>query len=155
MRLARLDPHSFLAGQFLHLDGCTRWLELPWQELREILQGVKKKYKDVRDQKAKPAMHGYGFGMGGNKLYFHHPEAFENKKEAQYIIDVLDRSFPKIVQYREQVRAVAHKAGYLKTRYGAIRRFYDVYTWSQSTGDWKPGEQFNEVVAFRPANDAF
>src|SRR6185369_17789793 len=67
----------------------------------------------------------------------------------------LDSSFPKIPEYRNQVRAEAHKRGFLKTRYGAIRRFYDVYTWSQSTGDWKPGEQFNEVVAFRPANDAF
>lgn len=155
MRLARLDPHSFLAGQFLKLGGHDSWLTLEWQELAEILSWVKKNHKDVRDQKAKPAMHGYGFGMGGRKLFFHHPEAFENEREAQYIIDLLDRSFPAIPAYRAAVRQEAHTKTYLKTRYGAIRRFYDVYTWSQKIGDWKPGEQFNEVVAFRPANDAF
>jgi DNA polymerase I-like protein with 3'-5' exonuclease and polymerase domains len=155
MRLARLDPHSFLAGQFLKLEGHDTWLEKDWRELAEILAWIKKKHKDVRDQKAKPAMHGYGFGMGGRKLYFHNPEAFENVAEAQYIIDVLDSTFPKIVAYRERIRALAHKQTYLKSRYGAIRRFYDVYTWNNREGDWRAGEQYNEVVAFLPANDAF
>lgn len=155
MRLARLDPHSFLAGQFLKLEGHEKWLSLGWQELAEILSWVKKNHKDIRDQKAKPAMHGYGFGMGGSKLFYLNPDSFDSKQEAQYVVDLLDRSFPKIPLYRSQVRQEAHSKGFLKTRYGAIRRFYDVYTWSQGAGDWRAGEQYNEVVAFRPSNDAF
>lgn len=155
MRLARLDPHSYLTGQFLKLEGADRWLELPWQELAEILERVKKDHKDVRDQKAKPAMHGYGFGMMGSKLHYLHPESFASREEAQHVIDLLDKAFPKIPAYREAVRAEAHKKGFLKTRYGAIRRFYDVYTWSSRDSEYRPGEQYNEVVAFRPSNNAF
>lgn len=155
MDLARLDPHSYLAARLLNLTGSEYWLEKPWQELAELLARVKHDHEDVRDQKAKPAMHGYGFGMGGARLYHTYPDAFNNKNEAQYVIDTLDRAFPKIGEYRARVRAEAHKKGALFTRYGAIRRFYDVYTWDGSRGDYRPGEQFNEAVAFQPANDAF
>lgn len=155
MRLARLDPHSFLAGQFLRLPGHETWLSLSDSDLQEQLAYIKKNHKDVRDQKAKPAMHGYGFGMGGHRLYRESPESFGSVKEAQYILDLLDRTFPKIPAYRAQVRAEAHSKAVLRTRYDFIRRFYDVYSWSQQTGGWRPGEQYNEVVAFQPANDAF
>lgn len=155
MRLARLDPHSYLAGQFLRLSGHEHWLEMSDAELSATLAQVKKNHKDVRDEKAKPAMHGYGFGMGGYKLYHLNPESFESVKEAQYILDVLDATFPEIAAYRTSVRHEAHTKGMLRTRYGAIRRFYDVYTWDGGKGDWRPGEQYNETVAFRPANDAF
>lgn len=155
MRLARLDPHSYLAAQFLRLPEASTCLELNDTDLQAYLAEIKKNHKDVRDQKAKPAMHGYGFGIGGYRLYSLNPESFDSVKEAQYILDVLDETFPAIKAYREATRFEAHTKGVLRSRYGAIRRFYDVYTWDGSKGDWRPGEQFNETVAFRPANDAF
>jgi uracil-DNA glycosylase family 4 len=173
MRLARLDIHSYLAGHLLRLGGRERWLSLPDSELADVLTGVKTAHSSVRNKKAKPTILGYGFGLGAQKLFDMNIESFESKKEAQGIIDLLNSLFPRTAQFREDVKEEASRNGMLRSPYGYLRRFQDVYSWQQVKPDYEPkwgerliqrggriykrtaGEEAEAAIAWKPANYAY
>lgn len=97
---------------------------------------------------------GIGFGLGANKLYDMNRESFESVKEAQLFQDTLRGLFPEVFRWQEEVRQTAHRQGYLKNRFGALRWFYEVYA-PDGKGGWKPGEQSEQAIAFLPASHAF
>jgi DNA polymerase I-like protein with 3'-5' exonuclease and polymerase domains len=121
--------------------------------LREYLARIKKAHKFVRDYKAKRAILGYGFGMGAKKLYDMNKESFENVKDAKRTIDMLNGVFPITAKWRTTIRQKAHDQGYLISRHGYIRYFWEVFRWQG--GEWKPGDDSESAIAFLPANDAF
>lgn len=173
MRLARLDIHSYLAAHLLKIPGSGQWLSLPDAELGDILGAVKEEHKSVRDKKAKPTILGYGFGLGAGKLYDMNLESFASKKEAQGIIDLLNGLFPRTAQYREDVKEEASRNGMLKSPYGYLRRFWDVYSWQQVQSGYEPkwgekvierkgklykrtaGDESEAAIAWKPANFAY
>ncbi len=155
MRLARLDIHSYVAGHLLRLEGRDSWLRLPDRDLAATLASIKANHTSVRDTKAKPTILGYGFGLGAAKLFDMNRESFKSKAEAQGLIDLINRLFPRTAAYREDIRQEAHRARKLVTPHGFLRRFYDVMTWDSRTGGWRYGEDSEKVIAFRPANHAF
>lgn len=158
MRLARLDCHSYLAWQMLKLDGGDYLLELSDEELLDKFKWFKSDpaRKFVRDKKAKPTILGYGFGLGAQKMFDMNSESFRNKKECQYAIDTLDRSFPELPLYRRETREKAMRQGYLLSRYGFIRYFWGVAKWDTKNRVWVMGGEDSEAaIAFLPANDAF
>ena len=157
MRLARLDMHSFVAWHMLGLAGADALAGLPDDELAAHLKWFKgdPKRKWVRDNQSKPAILGIGFGMGHRRLYQENMEYFEGEKQAKRLHDLLKSLFPRVFAWQQRVRRTAHEQQFLKSPFGHIRRFYEVFRWDARKGDWAPGDQAEEAVAFLPANIAF
>lgn len=153
LRLAKIDIHSYLAARLVNHPDFSRCLAWDDAKLTAFLSSIKKEHKFVRDKKAKPCILGYGFGMGANHLYDANKESFASKKEAAQVIAALDGSFPITKAWRDTIRQKAHDQGFLISRHGYIRYFWEVYKWSD--GGWKPGDDSEAAIAFLPANDAF
>ena len=97
---------------------------------------------------------GYGFGMGWRKLYMLNQESFDSQSEAKRVMDTLNGLFPRACKWRDEVRMKAHEQGFLMSRAGCIRWFWEVFKWDGSK--LVPGGDDSEsAVAFLPANDAF
>lgn len=153
LRLAKLDIHSYLAAHLIREPRVGVSLTWPDDQLREYLGWIKKNHKFVRDKKAKPAILGYGFGMGYRHLYNDTRESFDSLKEAKRVLDTLDAAFPITKAWRDEIKQKAHDQGYLISRHGYIRYFWEVFQWRG--GEWKPGDDSEAAIAFLPANDAF
>lgn len=157
MRLADLDIHSFVAGHLVKWPGIETCLTLPDDDLRAFLGEIKAAHKAVRDFKAKPTILGVGFGMGARRLYFENRDSLKGEAEARALLQLLRDLFPKVFRWQEEVVDLADRQGYLISRWGAIRWFWDVYTWRRdSFGQWqKAGSKDAEKAkSFLPANDA-
>lgn len=165
MRLARLDMHSFVTGMFIR-EPWERWLSLPDEELAEILSRIKNqstpRYEQlqtgfIRDRKAKPADLAIGFGARERKIYDLNQESFANLGEVKTFFSLLRQIGKEVFLWQDAVRRECHSInkGYLKTAYGYMRWFHDVYHWSSLKGAMEPGKDHEAVVAYRPANDAF
>ena len=158
LRLAKLDIHSYLAAFLVRafspaeLDGL---LSLSDEDLKEKLTWVKKNHKAVRDQQAKEAILGYGFGLQARGLYERNRENFENIAAAVRVMDMLNARFPRTAKFRTTIRQKAHQQGYLISKGGSIRWFWEVFKWDSAKGQYVPGEDSEAAIAFLPANDAF
>lgn len=154
LRLAKIDIHSYLAARLVKEPRFSVCLSWPNDHLTEYLGWIKKNHKFVRDEKAKRAILGYGFGMGYRKLYDMNRESFDNQRDAKFVLDTLDGCFPIAKKWRTTIRQQAHDQGHLISRFGYIRYFWEVFQWRG--GEWKPGGDDSEsAIAFLPANDAF
>jgi uracil-DNA glycosylase family 4 len=156
MRMARLDMHSFITGLFLKL-----WTPTVMEEsdaaLLDRFRWLKSDpdRKRIRDKQAKPTILGVGFGMGARRLYQENLEHFPDERTARRLLDTLKAVFPKVFEWQNRVRKQAHEQQYLRSPFGHLRRFYEVFRWDSRKGDWAPGDQAEEAVAFLPANLAF
>jgi hypothetical protein len=74
---------------------------------------------------------------------------------AEKVLEVCEQLFPNVFAYQKREVKTAHEQQFLKTPFGHIRRFYEVFRWDARRGDWAPGDQHEEAVAFRLANIAF
>jgi DNA polymerase-1 len=153
-RMARLDPHSFLAS---YMRSVNRPIDpsLPDEQILRLTSEIKKEFKSVRNNQAKPGILGYGFGLGINNFYNQNIEHFRNRAEAQEVYDLLDRLFPVAKKWRDQIRKQAHSQGYLISKHGYIRHFHEVYKWDPKRQGLVPGNDSEAAIAFLPANDAF
>ena len=127
MRMTRIDVHSFVTAHLKHLPNHERCHEWADADLAVYLSKVKREYKHDRDAKVKHAFLGYNNGMGYRKLYNVYMEYFESQSEAKRVMALLDSLFPQAKVFREQVCAQAHEQGYLISRAGSIRYFFEVY----------------------------
>src|SRR5262249_35848834 len=102
------DAHSFLASYMVKepIDPT-----LPLEELIPRLEYIKKKYKAVRNKKAKPANLGYGFGMQGPGLYDRNQDSFESKEEACKLITMLDDLYSGNFKWRQSQLQEAYLNG--------------------------------------------
>lgn len=156
-RLARLDIHSFVAGHLVAYPGMETCLDLPDGDLKKFLKEVRAAHPKVRDYQAKPAVHGTNFGQGYRRLYFEYSEHFASESEARRLLDLLRELFPKLFAWQSEVCLRAATSGYLKSRWGGIRWFWDAMRWQRSDrGKWErvPGRDAEKAKAFLPANDA-
>lgn len=156
MRMARLDMHTFVAGCFTG-DWKPQIMEESDDALRDRFQWFKSDAgrKRVRDKQAKPSILGVGFGMGARRLYQENLEHFPDEKTARRFLDLLQDLYPRVFEWQSGIRKLAHDQTFLKSPFGHIRRFYEVFVWDQKSGGWKNGDQAEEAVAFLPANIAF
>lgn len=156
-RLAPLDPHSFVTGHLVKFPGIETCLSMNDADLKEYLNDIKKRHKNVRDFQAKPAGHGTNFKQSARRLYFEYSEHFENEKAAHRLLDLMRELFPDLFRWQDAVVREADEKGYLISKWGAIRRFFDAMTWRRDgAGRWKSvaGKGAPAAVAFRPSNDA-
>jgi uracil-DNA glycosylase family 4 len=157
MRLARLDMHSFVAGMFLKCWG-PEAVEKSDAELLEMFKWFKSdpERKRVRDKKAKPTDLGVGFGMGYRRLFQENLEYFEGEREAKEFHDMIRLTIgKKVFAWHDRIRKQAHEQQFLRSPFGHMRRFYEVFRWDSRKQDYAPGDQAEEAVAFLPANLAF
>jgi DNA polymerase I-like protein with 3'-5' exonuclease and polymerase domains len=157
MRLGRLDIHSFVAGHVLGLwDGFKIFSESD-EELLGRFRWLKSdpERKRVRDDQAKHAILGIGNGLKERGLYERYMEEFGNQKTAKRFLDICGGLFPKVFEWQERIVRQAHDARQLKTQFGHIRRFYEVFRWDHKRGDWAPGDQHEQAISFWLSNIAF
>jgi hypothetical protein len=160
LRIAKLDVHSFVTAHFLRLPGADRLISLPDDELRDKLKWVKKNYKHDRDAKVKHAFLGYDNGMGYKKLWRQYEEYFESEREAKQCMALFDSLFPKTKRYRDAICLKAHEQGYLISRHGHIRYFYEVFRvkYERVNGRWQDvwshGEDHEKALSYFTQNDA-
>lgn len=157
MRMARLDMHSFVTGAFLKEWDAGKILSESDESLLERFAWLKSDpvRKRVRDKQAKPSILGIGFGMGYRRLYQENMEHYSGEKEAKKFHDLLHTLFPKVFAWQDQIRKEAHERQHLRSPFGHLRRFYEVYRWDHRKSTWAAGDQAEEAVAFLPANIAF
>ena len=155
MRMARLDMHSFVAGHALKCWDAGKIIGESDAALLDRFRWFKTdpERKRVRDKQAKPTILGVGFGMGYRRLYQENLEHFGKESDARRFHDLLRELFPEVFAWQHRIRQQAHQQQYLRSRFGHLRRFYEVFTWKN--GAWAPGDQAEEAVAFLPANHAF
>lgn len=155
MRLARLDIHSYLTAHLVKDE--KRNIALSWgdEELADYLKWIKKSFLRVRNLKAKPAILGYGFGLGASTMFGMNRESFNNKDEVQLVIDTLSGEFPECARYRVESPELAHREKKLVTRFGAVRWFWNAKTWDVRARVWAHGKDWEKAIAFRPAANAF
>ena len=179
-RLSAIDVHSYMTAHRLKFPEAK--VMLGWSD--KDLKGQIKEWKNsttiykteavpnypdgltfqqVRDYKSKRVILGIGFKQGAQSIFEQNPEGYKDKKEVQTFIDLFGTTFPDISKWQTEITQLAHKQMYLISRWGYIRRFFDVFKWepnkwnqfSGSMGDWGHGDDFEAAVAFLPANDAF
>jgi hypothetical protein len=179
-RLSAIDVHSYMTAHRLKFPEAHQLLS--WSDA-DMLAWIKEKKKDktiypaeavpnypqgltfqqVRDYKSKRVILGIGFCQGAASIFEQNPEGYKDKKEVQTFLDLFGVIFDKVKKFQTEITQLAHKQTYLISRWGYIRRFYDVFQWdpkkwntfSGSMGDWSHGDDFEAAVAFLPANDAF
>lgn len=154
LRLSKLDIHSYVTAQFLKVEGREKLLGLSDNDLMNTLKELKKdpKFKYVRDAKAKHAILGINNGMGSNKLYDKYRESFDSLAEAKALQAMLRVEFPDFFRWQNDVRREAHQKGFLETKYGCIRYFWEVF--KKVNGQWVSGESSEECIAYRLSNNA-
>lgn len=186
MRMARQDMHSFFAlAGLLRIEDPDRLEALSDQELSAKLKWYRgsdklypefggRTFQQIRDEKAKRAILGIGFGQQEYSLWRLNPDSFESPREARVVLDRLNGLFPLPEAWRGEIRLRADSDHQLISRYGYVRRFWDVYhrrpvaenyqprgnerVWTHKSGQrWllTPGDDHESAIAFLPANDAF
>jgi hypothetical protein len=163
IRLARIDIHSYVACMMLKLPKTESMLLQPDEELKAFLKWHRKNYtlKDgtpferLRGKQAKPAILGYGFGMGAKTLYVLNTDSFTDEKEAQKVLDTLDSTFPLAKRFRDETPLRAHRDKKLISKFGSIRWFWDVRRFDPAKGGYVRGKDWEPAIAFLPATDAF
>lgn len=155
LRLAKIDAHSYLTGFVKKLPGYRQALGWDDEKLSAWLADIKKHHEKERNEKFKVALLGWGFGLGGTRLYNTNPEAFTGIHEAMGVFDALDAAFPVTAQYRRDSPELAHRQKYLKSVFGCIRWFWNVKGFEFKKREWTHGSDWDKAIAFRPANDAF
>jgi DNA polymerase I-like protein with 3'-5' exonuclease and polymerase domains len=152
MRMGRLDIHSFIAAAFLKLAEPEKMMDLPDAELKAYLAWVKKNHKFVRDNQAKRGILGYINGLGYNHLYASNREFFDSKNVVKQLMDLLDVLFSASSAWRTAICQKAHEQGYLISRHGYIRHFWEVFKWQG--GEWTHGDDHEAALSFFIQNDA-
>jgi uracil-DNA glycosylase family 4 len=172
IRAARLDIHGILGYAKEKLPDYQRLIDslrtndhklMPDEEILDRVKRWARKnvegFKDRRDQMYKRTVLGNQFGMRPPKLHKLYPEAFPTVAIANDLYQMETEIWPKIFAWQDAQRDLAHVQRYLKTRYGFVRWFWNVYAhkWSKYTNSWekRPGDDSEKVVAYAPANDAF
>lgn len=73
---------------------------------------------------------------------------------AQEILEICEALFKPVFAYQKATRQEAHEKRILRTSFGHIRRFYEVFRYDGRRAQWIPGDQYNEAAAFPLANIA-
>ena len=187
MRMARLDMHSYFAlAGLLRVEDPAKLEELPDDKLRAKLRWYRKSdatyaeyggltFEQIRNEKAKRATLGIGFGQMEYSLYRLNPESFDSPREARTVLDALNTLFPKPEAWRHAIRLKADADHQLISRHGFVRHFWDVFHRRPVAENYQPkglervfvnakdgkrwivhpGDDHEACIAFLPANDAF
>lgn len=157
-RICAIDAHSYLASFKVGRPASLSWSDA---ELSAYLKNIKKNFS-VEREICKRANHSDGYGIGVKHL----AEVLgTNLKGAQEMKDLRDRAFPKVAQWKKDVRRLAHLGERLVNPFGYTRYFFDVYQPkydadgrqmydARGNAIMKEGREANEALAFLPQSTA-
>lgn len=179
-RISALDVHSYVTAHRLKLPDAPNLMKWSDADINGYFDKLKEDkflykgeavpaypegmtFKQIRNFKSKKAILGLGFAQGAGSIYDQNPEGYKNKAEVQAFKDLIFATFDKLVPFQTRITKEAHLKCELISRWGYIRKFYDVFQWdpkkwnkfTNTYGDWGHGDDFEAAVAFLPANDAF
>lgn len=158
LRCARIDMHSLVTGHKLGLWNLPIILrDESDSQLKTRCKWLKAnpEWKHIRDARMKHALLGIGNGLRAKGLFEKHMEDFSGQKEAAEFLAVAEALFPKVFEWQKRVQKQAHEQQFLKTQYGHIRRFYEVFRWDTNKGGWGHGDQAEEAISYWLSNIAF
>jgi uracil-DNA glycosylase family 4 len=158
IRCARIDMHSIVTGHKLGLwHALTLLRDYDDDAIRAKCRWLKSnpEWKHIRDARMKHAILGIGNGLKARGLYEKHMEDFSSQKEAQGFLDVAESLFPKVFEWHKKVQQLAHDQTWLKTQYGHMRRFYEVFVWNYKKAAYGHGDQAEEAISYWLSNIAF
>lgn len=179
-RMSAIDVHSFMTAHRLGLPEAHQLMSWSNEDLKAWFSKMKEDpriyrsesgvafphgmtFGEVRDYKSKKVILGIGFGQGAHSIFEQNPEGYKDKKEVQTFLDLMKELFKPLFTWQGVITQLGHKQNYLTSRWGYIRRFYDIFQWDAtkwnehtgSLGDWGRGDEYEAAIAFLPANDAF
>lgn len=73
---------------------------------------------------------------------------------ADRILEICEQFSPKVFAYQRREQERAHKEQCLKTDFGHLRRFYEVFRWDPRRQQLVHGDQAEEAVSYRLSNVA-
>lgn len=155
-KFAKLDCHSIFASHLIHkpID-----MGMPDDQIRGLCEGIKSEFKKERDKKAKPTILGNQLGLGFRKLYWMNKDHLSGEAEAKNLQGILSRMFPRVEQFKWEVREKADKEHVLINPWGARQHFYDIFNWrySKKVSKWVRGHgsDSERAVAFLVQSCAF
>lgn len=138
-----------IARQGVHAYAACRELGIPFTPSNKRLVKNSPKHAALYARK-KRVTHGVSYGMGAKLLHEQYPEAFPTLGEAKQEITGFLKLLPDLAAWHEDLRKEAWRNGYLETPWGLRNYYYQVYTKDNRTGQFRPGEDANAVVAFKP-----
>jgi uracil-DNA glycosylase len=182
LRLAKIDIHTYFAVNLLKVPGYEKCLTWDDKELATWLKWQRQNYKmpngavldQFRNAKAKHALHGYGNGLKGPGLYRRYPDNFRDVKEAEWVVSMLDDTFPEVAEFHKWM-PLATKGGVridecgtrrivlddgeevtdaAITRYGCIRWFFNVKRYDFKNKRVVHGEDWERAMCYPHTNDA-
>ncbi len=183
IRFSQIDPHSIL-GSYIDPSVIGQSINLKWSDddVRLAALEFKRRCKDhkakdtqhnidIRQSLAKPTVLGNQLELGPKRLqsqnrrfieYAYKRQRLAHRGEglsAEELQAIISDLFPKVDQYKKQIKEKAHIDKFLINEFGRIQYFYDVFNFSYSKkkGDWvkKDGDGARDPIAFRVQGCAF
>ncbi len=158
-RICAIDAHSYLASFKVNKPADLAWDD---EKLSSFLAKIKKEHPNIREV-CKRANHSDGYGIGLNHLAEVLGTTQAGAKEMK---ELRDRAFPKVAQWKKDVRMLAHRSGRLMNPFGYTRTFFEVYRPKYDKYTGKPmldekgrvrmteGLEANQALAFLPQSTA-
>jgi len=132
------DPHSYAAYNIF-----KDRMDLQSQDLKEIMEEIKYKYKDTFRAKSKALNFLLPYGGGAGALS---KEIKSTKKEAQEMIDNYFKSNNKVNEYMNYQKKFAHANGYIENAFNARLYLRNVKKYNpfkiQSKKNWSAISEF-------------
>lgn len=148
VRASKLDIHSALGAHILLEEKRLPWEMFSWEwddeKLKAYFARFKKTFPADRDR-AKKKNHAGNYGQGLKNLA---KDLGCTYNEAKLLQEVTDKAWPKVKEWRHKTRLRAHYEGKLSNPFGYPMTFFEVFT--MRDGEWKPGKEANECLAFLP-----
>lgn len=158
-RICAIDIHSYVAAFKLGVPPALVWSDA---QLTAYLAQIKKEHPQEREI-CKKVNHSDGYGIGLKHLAQILGTTIKGAAEMKALRDM---AFPKVAQWKTNVRRLAHLSGRLQNPFGYSRGFFEVYRpkYDRLTGlplfDEKgnaimqEGREANEALAFLPQSTA-
>ena len=91
---------------------------------------------------------------GPRATYERNRHLFSGAEAVDYLLKVIEYNFPRSVEYRRMQANTAHKQGYLRSRFGFERQFYNVLRPPApgSSANYQAGSDYQNAIAFLHRN---
>jgi DNA polymerase len=154
--LSKMSLHSFIATHMPEFDDEVAEKDWPADKLKPYLKYIKNEPKyTLLYNKSKRASHGIAYGLTAYGLKQTYPELYPAVSDAQAVLDLIFKTFPKVKAWQEATRKLAHEQHYLggathPFRYKAW--FWNVYTYDRVTEQVRRSRQYKGMPCVQFGN---
>lgn len=76
------------------------------------------------------------------------------QRVAEGVLQTAELLFPGVFAWQKRIQRLAHDQQFLRTEFGHLRRFFEVFRWDTRRNDWGHGDQAEEAIAYWLSNIA-